>query len=122
MEIWRRIRLRSLLFVVDVLQGHTVQTPGNVREQNMNDEQFRRLLARAEHLGENVGHGARIACPVVGEVDCPDPLSGEWADSWSPCAVEAKLGVFLVDDGDLDSVCAAFEDGYRAGWARGGAS
>lgn len=47
----------------------------------------------------------------AGDWPLTDPLSGEWADSWTPYRLATALGV-PAEAEDLPSYCDAFETGY----------
>lgn len=75
---------------------------------NTDDERLNALFDKATRLGK------RHAVDTAGVYADTGPLSGEWADQWTPAILYAKLG---IDPGDwhvedLDDVCQFFEDAY----------
>lgn len=45
----------------------------------------------------------------------PAPLSGEWADSWTPKTLADELGI-AEDDERLDELCTEYELGYSTAY------
>ena len=73
------------------------------------EERLNALLDKATRLGR------RRAVDTAGVYADSGPLSGEWADQWTPAVLYAALGIdpegWNVED--LDDVCRFFEDAYR---------
>ena len=72
------------------------------------EERLNALLDKATRLGR------RRAVDTAGVYADSGPLSGEWADQWTPAVLYAALGI--DPEGwhaeDLDHVCRFFEDAY----------
>ena len=66
------------------------------------------LLDRAAGLGRNYATRTEGAYRYA-------PLSGEWADQWTPFVLAGELGLSVDDpfSDDLDMLCDMFEESYR---------
>lgn len=91
-------------------------------------------LARAEAIGRMHGKSAALWVEIDsvetaqklidtdanGELDSPNPLSGEWADGYSERDLRLECGL-PTDDEDIDmwysaTVADAYESAYKAEW------
>ena len=72
------------------------------------EDRLNALLDRAARLGRS------YAADTAGVYADSGPLSGEWADQWTPAVLYAALGIdpegWHVED--LSDVCQLFEDAY----------
>ena len=66
------------------------------------------LLDRAAKLGRSYATRTEGAYHYA-------PLSGEWADQWTPLVLAGELGLSVDDpfSDDLDMLCDMFEESYR---------
>ena len=67
------------------------------------------LLDRAAKLGRNYATRTEGAYHYA-------PLSGEWADQWTPLVLAGELGLSVADPFPSDYlgyICDAFEESYR---------
>lgn len=72
-----------------------------------------------EETARHILTGYEDGDPAVLDMQ-PWPLSGEYADDWTPARLYAELDIdpYTIEEWEADAVCEAFETGYATGyWA-----
>ena len=76
-----------------------------VFDGNTSEAEYRRVL-----------DGYEAGDPEIMDLE-PSPLSGEWADSWTPRSLGDELGVIDTEDRDYELRIEAISDAYEQGFS-----